>query len=274
MKTLSHHILIYDRDCPLCAAYTRLFIRSGFLDQQGRKAYQDMNFNQTGIDPQLARNKIALLNTETGVVCYGIDSMIKILACRFPVIGYLMKFQPLYWLMSQLYNLISFNRKIIIPVSCKKLAACNPDKNWFWRIAFVLLCLIPTCKLLTVFIKHFTNGHEPAYLSVVLVTAAIPFQWFIGMLIRERNMYDYMGQLAFIAAIGAHLLALLLACLSAGDGLTKTTATIAGLVVLVWLLKKHKHRTKIADMKPVLTVSLLLYCILSIALWYCRISVS
>ncbi|MCC7028678.1 MAG: DUF393 domain-containing protein [Chitinophagaceae bacterium] len=274
MNTLSHHILIYDRDCPLCAAYTRLFIRSGFLDQQGRKAYQDMHFNQTGIDPELARNKIALLNTDTREVCYGIDSLTKIIAFQYPFIGCMMKIKPLYWLMSQLYNLISFNRKIIIPVSCNKLSACNPTKNSFWRITFVLLCLTPTSLLLTDFIKHFTNGHEPAYLSALLVMAAIPFQWFICVLIRERNRYDYMGQLAFVTCMGAHLLALMMACLSAVGGVTKTGATIAGLVVLVWLLKKHKRRMKIADMKPVLTVSLLIYCIVSIALWCCMISVS
>jgi hypothetical protein len=201
-------------------------------------------------------------------VYYGIDSMIKILACQFPLIGHLMKFKPLYWLMSQLYNLISFNRKIIIPVSCKKLPSCNPGKNWFWRISFVLMCLIPACLLLNDPIAVITNGRQSAFLSTMLLTAQIPFQLLICALIRERNTYDYIGQLSFVTSIAAHLLALLSGCLSVAGTATITSTGIATFILLLWLLKEHKRRMKSAEINPVLTLSLFLYWILSITLTF------
>ncbi len=37
MKTLRNHTLIYDKECPMCNLYSKGFIQSGMLDENGRK---------------------------------------------------------------------------------------------------------------------------------------------------------------------------------------------------------------------------------------------
>jgi predicted DCC family thiol-disulfide oxidoreductase YuxK len=41
MKTLKDHTLLYDATCPMCRLYTRAFVSSGMLDQEGRAPYQE-----------------------------------------------------------------------------------------------------------------------------------------------------------------------------------------------------------------------------------------
>jgi len=63
MKTLQNQTLLYDKDCPLCNAYTSGFIKAKLLDQNGRKAYCDINSKDYDfVDLKRAANEIALIN--------------------------------------------------------------------------------------------------------------------------------------------------------------------------------------------------------------------
>jgi len=39
MKTLENQTLLYDEDCPLCQAYTSAFVKTGILDENGKKPF-------------------------------------------------------------------------------------------------------------------------------------------------------------------------------------------------------------------------------------------
>jgi hypothetical protein len=80
MANLSDHLILYDAECPMCRSYTRAFVKTGMLDNNGRAAYQQEQAVQACpmVNLQRAVNEIALVNRQTGEVTYGIESS----ACR------------------------------------------------------------------------------------------------------------------------------------------------------------------------------------------------
>ena len=116
MKTLKDHIILYDAECPMCKLYTNAFTKTGMLDLDGRVAYQQIpDAVCPYVDRQRAVNEIALVDTKTGEVNYGIQSLFKVIAHSFPILSGLFSFKPFIWLMSKVYAFISYNRRVIIP---------------------------------------------------------------------------------------------------------------------------------------------------------------
>ena len=116
MKTLEQQTLLYDKDCPLCQVYTSGFIKTGMLDKNGRKPFSTISTEeQTYIDINRASNEIALVDTKNKTVIYGIDSLLKVLGYRFPIIEKIGHTKPVKFLLKKLYSFISYNRKVIIP---------------------------------------------------------------------------------------------------------------------------------------------------------------
>src|SRR3954462_8673027 len=118
MKTLAGYTILYDAECPMCNLYTRAFIQTGMLEKSGRAAYQQMPEAACPyVDRQRAVNEIALVNTQTGEVYYGIRSLFKIIGNALPILKGLFGFAPFVWLMSKAYAFISYNRRVIIPAA-------------------------------------------------------------------------------------------------------------------------------------------------------------
>ena len=85
MKTLHDHTIIYDDECPMCREYTKAFVKTGMLDQQGRAAYTDVvKSNIPNINWDRARNEIAMINKKDNSVQYGIDSIMTIVGQQIP----------------------------------------------------------------------------------------------------------------------------------------------------------------------------------------------
>ncbi len=88
MKTLENQTLLYDEDCPLCQAYTSAFVKTGILDQNGKKPFTKITTEEAHfIDTERAANEIALIDTKNKTVIYGIDSLLKVLGNSFPFIA-------------------------------------------------------------------------------------------------------------------------------------------------------------------------------------------
>src|SRR6218665_1376222 len=109
--------ILYDEACPLCNLYNKKFIAYGFINQEARLPYsQAVQENRLQFDHELAKNKIALVNAESSETLYGIDSLLYILGTKIPFIQKVGQWNPIHFLLEQLYSFISFNRKAIAPV--------------------------------------------------------------------------------------------------------------------------------------------------------------
>ena len=69
MKTLQNHIILFDDECPMCQVYTKAFVKTGMLPENGRTSYQQIPESICPlVDRQRAANEIAMVNTENGEV--------------------------------------------------------------------------------------------------------------------------------------------------------------------------------------------------------------
>ena len=150
MGTTELHIgyLLYDENCPLCAWYTRVFVKLGFIQSHSRLSYQEAIKNdQLEFDRERATAEIAYVR-EGKSTLYGVDSMLDVIGKKWKVLAFICRFLPIYGFLQLLYRFISFNRKIIAPAVCKGACACVPKFNLFWRITFIAFCGLMTLSLI------------------------------------------------------------------------------------------------------------------------------
>ncbi|MDH4473880.1 MAG: hypothetical protein QE487_14840 [Fluviicola sp.] len=201
--------LIYDKDCPFCNWYTGLFIRTGFLSENGRIPYNEaVNDQQLHFNHIEARNKIALINISTGDVKYGADSLLAVLGTKSPLIQKVGMFPPIHWMINQLYSFISFNRKVIAPSDCSGNCDCVPTTSYFWRWIFIAICALVVNSITAVYfnqhLNHYYTGIKNSDLIFFGLQLAIQSIVFISL--KQKNLYDYLGQVSFVSCLGALLL--------------------------------------------------------------------
>lgn len=128
----------------MCVWYTGVFVRTGLLDTKGRKAFTELHPQDLDaeIDWERSRDEIPLLDSETGRMHYGIDSMLNVLGQGFPLIVRVANWRPVRLLLHYLYKVITYNRRAIsgaaIPVAG---LAYGPHFNVFYRSLYLTIAL-------------------------------------------------------------------------------------------------------------------------------------
>ena len=266
METLRNHSLIYDRDCPLCRAYTSAFVKRGWLDEGGRIPYSEVSAGSyCRLDMQRAKDEIALLNRETGEVVYGLRSLTRIIGHRWQVFGHLLNFPPLRWILQHCYYFISFNRKVIAAVrpSCRP---CNPSFHWGYRIAWLLTTFLAVSAILTAY----TTAMAP-----LLPATSLPREYFVcggqilfqGVVLvfnRRVALMDYLGNMMTVSLMGALAL---LPVMVLRPWLPAIPELFAAYFLLVagGMLLEHLRRMKLLGFGLIPTLSWILYRLLVFA---------
>lgn len=266
MKTINQQVLIYDKDCPFCRWYTGMFVRTGLLAEQGRVPFNEAIDDGTLLfDPVLSRNKIALVDRGTGEVRYGIDSLLAVLGKRFPWMEAIGKLPPVHFLLALLYSFISYNRKVIAPSACNGACDCVPGRSYFWRIAFIAFCgwivNLATGLYFSTHLAAYFIG-DPFYTDMLFFAAQLVFQFIFFRLLRQRNFYDYAGQVSFISALGAFLLLGFHSGMNMLHWLGIETAMLAPFcygMVYLFMLYEHLRRTRILGLTGWLSISWILF---------------
>jgi len=260
MKTLAGYTILYDAECPMCNLYSRAFVAAGMLDEQGRTPYQQMPEAACPlVDRQRAVNEIALVNTQTGEVYYGIRSLFKIIGNAMPVFKPLFGFTPFIWLMSKVYAFISYNRRVIIPAKADD-SAIQPTFKLRYRLAYLLFTSISVGFILTHYaglLKGIIPIGNP-YREFMICSGQVLFQALVISLYRPAKRWEYLGNMMTISFAGALLLlpVLLLAKLIAIPALVCMLyfLLIAGLMFL-----EHIRRTKLLSLGWLLTITWVAY---------------
>jgi hypothetical protein len=208
MKT---YRLYYDDECPLCVAYTSWFVKFRFLAPEVRLPYSTINNESiTALDKERARNEIALVNTQTREVKYGIDSLVEILNQKLPFVKPISNFPPIYFLLVQLYKFISYNRKVIVGANVCNQGSCSPDFNYPYRFAFILFSVVVSSFILNVYTQHLHSFLPGASITreLLICFGQIAFQFLMGLIfIKSSEMrLHYLGNMMTISLIGSFLL--------------------------------------------------------------------
>jgi hypothetical protein len=204
MKTLENQTLLYDEDCPLCRVYTSGFIKTGMLDENGKKPYcQLSDEEQDFIDVKRASNEIALVDNENKTVIYGIDSLLKVIGFSFPLMEKIENLEPIKFFLKKLYSFISYNRKVIIPSKIKKEVKlqCVPDFNFKYRILYIIFAIVTSSLLINKFNDNFVFSKTLLFTSVLLLIQNILILKF-----SKEIVLNYLGNFTTSILFGTLLL--------------------------------------------------------------------
>lgn len=208
----TNNIIIYDDSCPLCEAYTAAFIKTGFLQKDGRQSFATADESLLArIDPSRSKDEIPLLDLHTGKVLYGIDALLEVLSQKFSFIKPVAGLRPVNWVIRKLYKLISYNRRVI--VAPKKNVSgfdCTPCFNIRYRLAFITIGLLfNTLMLFPVYtyilralplndisITQFQTAH------LILVSTNI----ITALSLKKEKSLEYLGQINMLALISMLLI--------------------------------------------------------------------
>lgn len=251
MKEKNQLYLLYDEACPLCNWYSDKFVQFGFIDSTTRVPFAQGAVNtQLKFDRDLAKNKIALVNATNNTVLYGIDSLLYILGRKMPLLEKIGNFKPVHFLLVQLYNFISYNRKVIAPVhTCTTNCDCAPSISYFWRISYTVFAAI----IIHLSVGFYFNAFLTDYLvdnptpDFVLFGSQFAFQWIFFKLFKQRDFYTYAGHLATVSLIGALILLGLGGSIFLLDKIGVNTSLLGPLgfgAVLTVMLLIHYNRIK------------------------------
>jgi predicted DCC family thiol-disulfide oxidoreductase YuxK len=201
----ANRILVYDDSCPLCAAYTRAFVKTDFLNKEERKAFSSVDPEFLSIiNMEKARNEIPLIDTETKQVWYGIDALLEIFDRKIPFIKSIGKIRPVNFLLQKIYKFISYNRRVIVapaakPVSCD----CTPDFNIKYRMAFMLFFLLFNTAMLFPLHKYVNQNSFLANAATMQLQTAhfllVTVNILLSILIGGRKGIEYIGQVNMLA---------------------------------------------------------------------------
>jgi predicted DCC family thiol-disulfide oxidoreductase YuxK len=267
MRTLKNHVILFDNECPMCYAYTKAFVKTGMLASDGREAYQEMAQNICPlVDRQRAANEIALVNTETGEVIYGIQSIFKIIAHAMPFFKPLFMFSPFIYLMRKFYAFISYNRKVIIPAAVKE-NTIQPTFKLRYRIAYLLFTWLITADLLTAY-AHLLTDFVPLgskYREYLICGGQLFFQSAIIVFYRKEKLWDYLGNMMTISFAGSLLLQPVLILTKYFD-VQPVFFILYFLMVAGLMFLEHIRRSKLLKLGWLMSMSWALYRLIVLGL--------
>lgn len=269
MKTLKDHTLVYDVDCPLCRAYTKGFIASGFLDNGGRTEYQKVGgYFSPEMDPKRSQDEIALVDMRTGKVRYGLDSLMFILAQRFPLFIKSLSLPGIRQFVNVFYKTISYNRKVIAPAKTndKHRFQCLPSFNLTYRWAYIIITWIVTSMLLSAFTDLFIPFVAPGSVSreLIICGGQIAFQAAAVSLVTGSRRMEYLGNMMTVSLIGSLML---IPAIIIGEivAVPAFIWLVYFTCVVTYMLYEHMRRMKILDLGIGMSLSWVLYRTLVLA---------
>jgi hypothetical protein len=262
MKTLENQTLLYDEDCPLCSLYTTGFVKSGMLDENGRKSYCQLSAEeQNFVDLKRAPNEIALVDNKTKTVTYGIDSLIKVVGFSFPIIEKIATIKPVHFVLRKLYSFVSYNRKVIIQGNVKEgnKLECVPDFNYKYRFLFIAFALTLTSFVLFEYANLIPNLPESNIArEIVLAFGQIVFQSLFLLKFDQKTIINYAGNIMTVSLMGSLILTPIL--------LLNQFINVPEILVLGWfaitvfiMFAEHFRRIKVLKLPFYLCFTWVLY---------------
>jgi hypothetical protein len=236
------------------------------LDKNGRCTYQDSPAELANkVDFIRAVNEIALVNTKTYEVTYGVASLIKILQHSFPFVGIIFRSHIMVKLAERAYRFVSFNRRVIIPASGDEASTYRPALHKGYRMAFILFAWLVTAFLLNRY-STLLNPFLPAssfHREMVICGGQIIWQVLLLWRLNKSKIWEYLGHLMAISLGGAVLLGVFMLTFSFFQNIPVLLALAVFFMVVGAMFFEHIRRTMIMELPWMVTASWVLYrCII------------
>jgi hypothetical protein len=265
MKTLEDHVILYDKDCPVCDLYTSTFIKTNMLDPTGRIAFKDADqlISKHHVNRAKACDEIAVINKKTGSVKYGIYSLMLILSYRFPFLSRLFENTIFKFFASTFYSFISFNRKVIVPgKNDDDPNGCTPSFSLRYRLSYIVFTWLVTSFILAKYATHLSPivPDTNFYREFLICGGQIAFQGIIILALRKEKFFTYIGNMMTVSFAGGLLL---IPFLLFKGFIENPMIYIAYFMLIVGLMFfEHIRRMKILKVPAIMSLTWVLYRIL------------
>ncbi|OIQ21125.1 MAG: hypothetical protein BM557_05065 [Flavobacterium sp. MedPE-SWcel] len=267
MKKLINQTLLYDEDCPLCHAYTGAFVKSGMLDENGKKPYCQLSDKELQIiDTKRAANEIALIDSKTNTVIYGVDSLLKIIGNSFPIVNTIGNVLPIKFALKKLYSFISYNRKVIIPSKKSNDALqCTPTFNYHYRILYLIFTIMVTAMVLYNFsdLLPIPPNNSGFGREVTLALGQLIFQYIFLHKLNNKTILNYLGNVMTVSLIGSLLLLPVLLINSFID-LPSIINIVYFVAIVTFMFIEHSRRVKTLELPHHLSYTWVLYRLIAL----------
>ena len=140
---LENKVIIYDDSCPMCRGYTYWFVAWGLLKAENRIGFGHAPESIIrNVDLDRGRHEIPLFDRETGETLYGLSALTHILETRWRWLKPIFRSRLFWWTFHPLYEIITYNRRVI--AGCKHCDGfdCAPDLNRFYRIVYLAIASV------------------------------------------------------------------------------------------------------------------------------------
>ena len=137
---LDSKVIIYDDSCPMCKLYTYWFVAWGFLAPENRVGFATAPTSITAhVDLDRGRHEIPLFDRTTKETIYGLKALTFVLGSRWKWLNPFFQSRAFMWMFYPLYQIITYNRRVI--AGCKACCGfdCAPDLNRFYRSVYLLI---------------------------------------------------------------------------------------------------------------------------------------
>jgi predicted DCC family thiol-disulfide oxidoreductase YuxK len=137
-------ILIYDGDCGICRAITKILLSSRLVSPDRIKPYEQLQGDvASAVWAAGIRNEMVAVSPSGTETRAGISGMLWVLEEQLPsFIMQFVYFTPIKRTLTFLYKTIAYNRRVISPSSRGLACTCDPDYSKFYSVSFFLCCIV------------------------------------------------------------------------------------------------------------------------------------
>jgi hypothetical protein len=182
---LDNKVIIYDDSCPMCKLYTYWFVAWGFLKPENRIGFASAPADVTShVDLVRGRHEIPLYDRSTNETIYGLSALTFILGSRWKWMNPVFESKPFYWFFHPIYEIITYNRRVI--AGCKACCGfdCAPDLNRFYRSVYLGLA---SFTIATIMVLLFVLGAFAGKIAIGITLAMLIVGLICGSLTRVTN---------------------------------------------------------------------------------------
>ena len=224
MATLNDKIIIFDDSCPMCRLYTKAFVDLGMLKPENRIGFAQLEpriFSQLDIDR--ARHEIPLFDDGTRKTVYGLDALCLILTSRWRWLSPILNSRFAKAMLFPLYQIITFNRRVIAGCGPKPGFDCAPDFHLLYRVSYFLVALLVVGVL-------FTTVGLTSRVGLIGVETFAAIAIFLGIVgatqLTGVERWDYIGNLVTVTLEFSFLIVTLSVASVFGESSSWSTAVL------------------------------------------------
>lgn len=142
---MTDKILVYDGDCPMCAAGSALVLRALRLPEERRRPFQSFEGEMAGrLLAAGMQDEMAVIDPDSGEIRTGVPGILGLLReTRARWVARLLDRPWLHPALSAAYHLVAYNRRTIAPPRRKRelVCTCDPEYRPGWLLALIAILL-------------------------------------------------------------------------------------------------------------------------------------